>query len=84
MENVTKSLKVLFPKYQVQRGATDAELSEYLRSKGAFERDPKSGEYKFQFSTGGEEIRVPATDPNPELTMLKKVKEEIESWTVKK
>ena len=84
MENVTKTLKVLFPKYQIQRGSTDQELSDYLRSKGAFDIDPKRGDYHFQFVTGGEEIVVSANDPNPELTMLKKARAEIDSWTVKK
>ena len=84
MENVTKSLKVLFPSYQVQRGASDEELSNYLREKKAFEIDSKTGMYRFQFPFGGDPITVEATDPNPELTMLKKVREEINSWTVKK
>ncbi|MBO5131332.1 MAG: hypothetical protein J6B61_03710 [Romboutsia sp.] len=47
MENVTKSLKVLFPSYQVQRGASDEELSNYLREKKAFEIDSKTGMYRF-------------------------------------
>lgn len=83
MENVTKTLKVLFPKYQIQRGSTDAELSERLREAGAFEIDPKYGDYRYKFPFG-EDIVVPATDPNPESTMLKKVRAEIDSWTVKK
>lgn len=83
MENVTKTLKVLFPKYQIQRGSTDAELSERLREAGAFEIDPKYGDYRYRFPFG-EDIVVPATDPNPESTMLKKVRAEIDSWTVKK
>ena len=83
MENVTKSLKVLFPKYQIQRGSTDAELSERLREAGAFEIDPKYGDYRYRFPFG-EDIVVSATDPNPESTMLRKVRAEIDSWTVKK
>ena len=84
MENVTKSLKVLFPSYQVRRGENDEELANFLRSKGAFEIDPKHGDYRYQFPNSREPITVPATDPNPELSMLKKAKEEIDSWTVKK
>ena len=83
MENVTKTLKVLFPKYQIQRGSTDAELSERLREAGAFEIDPKYGDYRYKLPFG-EDIVVPVTDPNPESTMLKKVRAEIDSWTVKK
>lgn len=84
MENVTKSLKVLFPHYQIQRGSTDEELLERLRREGAFEVNPKTGYYQFSFGISGEPIRVPADDPNPELSMLKKVRSEIDSWTVKK
>lgn len=84
MENVTKSLKVLFPSYQVSRGQTDEELANHLRDKGAFEINPKTGDYRFQFPFSKEPIVVEATDPNPESTMLKKVKAEIDSWTVKK
>jgi hypothetical protein len=47
MENVTKSLKVLFPKYQIKRGSSDEELIEILRKEGAFEIDPKYGEYRY-------------------------------------
>ena len=82
MENVTKSLKVLFPHYQIQRGSTDEELLERLRREGAFEVNPKTGYYQFSFGISGEPIRVPADDPNPELSMLKKVRAEIDSWTV--
>jgi hypothetical protein len=84
MENVTKSLKILFPHYQVMRGANDEELAKFLKEKGAFEIDPKHGDYRYQFPFGGDPIKVPADDPNPEVTMLKKAKVEIESWTVKK
>lgn len=83
MENVTKTLKVLFPKYQIQRGSTDAELSERLREAGAFKIDPKYGDYRYKFPFG-EDIVVSATDPNPESSMLKKVRAEIDSWTIKK
>ena len=84
MANVTKSLKVLFPKYQIQRGSTDEELANYLRERGAFQIDEKYGDYRFQFNSGGDPIIVQATDPNPEITMLRKARAEIESWTVKK
>ena len=84
MENVTKTLKVLFPSYQVSRGQTDEELANHLREKGAFEINPKTGDYRFQFPFSREPITVEATDPNPESSMLKKVKQEIDSWTVKK
>lgn len=84
MENVTKSLKVLFPSYQIKRGASDEELSNMLREAKAFEINPKTGDYRYQFPFGGEPIKVPATDPNPESSLLKKVKAEIDSWTVKK
>ena len=84
MENVTKALKVLFPSYQVRRGETDEELISYLKEKGAFEIDPKYGDYRFQFPFGGEVIKVPADDPNPEMSMLKKARVEIDSWTIKK
>jgi hypothetical protein len=58
-------------------------LAQYLKDKGAFEIDPKYGDYRFQFNNG-DPITVPATDPNPEATMLRKARAEIESWTVKK
>lgn len=84
MENVTKSLKVLFPSYQIKRGSSDAELIKELRKEGAFEIDPKSGMYKYQFPYSREPITVAADDPNPELTMVQKARAEIDSWTVKK
>lgn len=84
MENVTKALKVLFPSYQIKRGASDAELAEMLRKEGAFEIDPKYGDYRYQFPFGGDVIKVAANDPNPESTMLRKARAEIDSWTVKK
>lgn len=83
MENVTKSLKVLFPQYQIMRGYSDTELAERLRSEKAFEIDPKHGDYRYN-TLFGETIIVPANDANPEKTMLDKVKAEIASWTVKK
>lgn len=84
MENVTKALKVLFPDYQVKRGASDEELIEMLKKEKAFEINPKTGDYRYQFPFGGEEIVVAADDPNPEATMLKKAKAEIDSWTINK
>lgn len=84
MENVTKSLKVLFPKYQVMRGKSDEELIESLREGGAFEINPKTGDYRYQFPFSRDPIVVAADDPNPESTMLKKAKAEIESWTINK
>ena len=84
MENVTKALKVLVPSYQIQRNASDEKLIEILREKGAFKPHEKFGDYRYQFPFGGEEIVVPIDDPNPELTMLKKARIEINSWTVKK
>ena len=84
MEKVTKALKVLFPKYQMKRGASDEELIQMLKDEHAFEINPKTGDYRYQFPYGGEEIVVAADDPNPEATMLRKAKTEIESWTVSK
>ena len=84
MENVAKSLKVMFPKYQIKRNASDAELIQILRDGGAFEIDPKHGDYRYQFPFGGDLITVNADDPNPETSMLKKARVEIDSWTVKK
>lgn len=84
MENVTKALKVLFPKYQIKRGASDEELIEMLRTEGAFEKNPKTGDYRYQFPYGGDELVVPADDPNPEMAMLRKARAEIDSWTIKK
>lgn len=84
MENVTKALKVLFPKYQFNRGASDAEIIERLKEGGAFEINEKFGDYRYQFPHSREPIVVSKDDPNPEATMLKKAKEEIESWTIKK
>lgn len=84
MENVTKSLKTLFPKYQFKRGATDQELIEMLREKGAFTINEKTGDYRYKFPYSKEPIIVDANDPNPESTMLTKARNEIESWTIKK
>ena len=84
MENVTGALKVLFPKYQMRRGATDEELIAQLKEAGAFEINSKTGDYRYQFPYSREPITVAASDPSPEATMLKKVKAEIESWTIKK
>ena len=84
MENVTKSLKVLFPKYQIKRGASDEELIQSLREEGAFEINPKTGDYRYQFPFSRDPIVVAADDPNPESTMLKKARAEIESWTISK
>lgn len=84
MENVTKALKILFPKYQFKRGASDEELSEMLREGNAFIINEKHGDYRYQFPFSREPIIVSVNDPNPELTMLKKAKAEIESWTIKK
>lgn len=84
MENVTKSLKILFPSYQIMRGSSDEELATLLRKEGAFEINPKYGDYRYQFPFGGDPIKVSADDPNPEATMLKKARVEIDSWTVKK
>lgn len=84
MENVTKSLKVLFPNYQVNRGASNEEIIEMLRKEGAFEKNSKHGDYRYKFPFSREPIVVSADDANPEATMLKKAKAEIESWTVKK
>lgn len=84
MEKVTKALKTFFPEYQIQRGSTDEELSNYLRENGAFELDPKYGDYRFRFPYSNDPIIVAADDANPELTMLKKARTEIESWTLKK
>ena len=83
MENVNKAVKVLFPNYQIKRNATDEELADMLRQAGAFEVG-KHGDYRYQFPFGGDEIVVPADDPNPEITMLNKARAEINSWTVKK
>lgn len=84
MENVTKSLKVLFPKYQFKRGASDQELADMLREEGAFTVNEKTGDYRYQFPYSREPIVVALNDPNPEATMLQKAKQEIESWTIKK
>ena len=84
MENVTKSLKVLFPNYQFKRGASDAELIKMLKDEGAFTINEKHGDYRYQFPFSREPITVPATDPNPESSMLKKARAEIDSWTIKK
>ena len=84
MENVIKSLKTLLPSYQIKRGASDEELIEMLREAKAFEINPKTGDYRYQFPYSREPIKVPATDPNPELSMLNKAKAEIDSWTIKK
>ena len=84
MENVTGALKVLFPKYQIQRGASDEELANRLRENGAFEINPKTGDYRYKFPYSVDPIVVPADDPNPEATMLRKARAEIDSWTIKK
>ena len=84
MENVTKALKVLFPSYQIKRGSSDEDLVKMLKDEKAFEINPKTGDYRYQFPYGGEEIVVAADDPSPEATMLRKVKAEIDSWTVGK
>jgi hypothetical protein len=84
MENVTKSLKALFPNYQFKRGASDAELIKMLKDEGAFTINEKHGDYRYQFPFSREPITVPATDPNPESSMLKKARAEIDSWTIKK
>lgn len=84
MEKVTTALKVLFPHYQVKRGSSDEDLIEMLRKEKAFEINEKTGDYRYQFPYGGEEIVVAANDPNPEATMLRKAKAEIDSWTVSK
>lgn len=83
MDNVYKSTKVLFPNYQVTRSYSDEELSQYLRSKGAFDINSKTGDYRFEFPYSREPIVVEASDSNPELTMFTKAKQEIESWPQK-
>ena len=84
MENVTKALKAFFPSYQVNRGKSDQELSDYLKEKGAFKIDPTYGDYRFRFPFSRDYIIVAADHANPELAMLEKAKQEIASWTINK
>ena len=84
LERVQDAERRLFPKYNIQKNSTDEEIDTMIREQGGYTPN-KSGNLEFRFNSGfGTPIVQDASEPNAEAKLLKKVKDEIQSWTDRK
>lgn len=84
LEKTQKMMHQLCPTYHQQKNMDDVQIREMIEKAGGFKPD-RNGDLVFKFNYGfGQEIRIPADEPNQEAKMFKKVKDEIESWPFKK